>query len=160
MDPPLKEYHPDKYSQTIVIFCKRSSFVNLSKPNCEAKQEGPPPTCQQKVKHSQLDHGMIPTQFMTLILDTKIKVKLMCKQPNQHLPICKIGSMTLILKLDLDMLKMYHHTKNEVSMSAHSKVTVQKVTHRQTYRHYRAITSRHLYAQYEHAKYHKFVSHH
>ena len=25
--------------------------------------------------------------------------------------------MTFILQLDLDMVKMYHHTKNEVSMS-------------------------------------------
>lgn len=30
--------------------------------------------------------------------------------------------MTLILKLDLDMIKMYHHTKNDVSMLNHSKV--------------------------------------
>ena len=30
--------------------------------------------------------------------------------------------MTLILKLDLDVVKMYHHTKNEVFMSRHSKV--------------------------------------
>ena len=30
--------------------------------------------------------------------------------------------MTLILKFDLDIVKMYHHTKNEVSMSTHSKV--------------------------------------
>ena len=30
--------------------------------------------------------------------------------------------MTLILKIDLDMVKMYLHTKNEVSMSRGSKV--------------------------------------
>ena len=30
--------------------------------------------------------------------------------------------MTLLLKLDLDMVKMYYHAKNEVSMSRHSKV--------------------------------------
>ena len=30
--------------------------------------------------------------------------------------------MTLILKPDLDMVKMYLHTKNEVSMSRGSKV--------------------------------------
>ena len=41
--------------------------------------------------------------------------------------------MTLILKLDLDMVKMYHHTKNEVSMSSHSKVIAQ--TDRQTHAH-------------------------
>ena len=33
--------------------------------------------------------------------------------------------MTLILKFDLDMVKMYHHTKNEVSMSTGSKVIAQ-----------------------------------
>ena len=36
--------------------------------------------------------------------------------------------MTLILKFDLDMVKMYHHTKNEVSMSRHSKVISQTDT--------------------------------
>ena len=36
--------------------------------------------------------------------------------------------MTLILKLDLDMIKMYDHTNNEVSMSRHSKVIVQTDT--------------------------------
>ena len=41
--------------------------------------------------------------------------------------------MTLILKLDLDMVKMYHHTKNEVSMLRHSKVIAQ--TDRQTDTH-------------------------
>ena len=30
--------------------------------------------------------------------------------------------MTLILKLNLDIVKMYHHTKNEGSMSSDSKV--------------------------------------
>ena len=30
--------------------------------------------------------------------------------------------MTLILKLDLDMVKIYHRTKNEVSMATASKV--------------------------------------
>ena len=42
--------------------------------------------------------------------------------------------MTLLLKLDLDMVKMYHHTKNEVSMSKHSKVIA--CTDRQTHRQY------------------------
>ena len=44
--------------------------------------------------------------------------------------------MTWILKLGLDMVKMYYHTKNEVSMSRHSKVIgqtdTQTHTHRQT----------------------------
>ena len=33
-----------------------------------------------------------------------------------------LDPMTFILQLDLDMVKMYHHTKSEVSMSRHSKV--------------------------------------
>ena len=33
-----------------------------------------------------------------------------------------LDPMTLILKLDLDMVKMYLHTKNEVSMLRGSKV--------------------------------------
>ena len=47
--------------------------------------------------------------------------------------------MTLVLKLDLYMVKMQHHTKNEVSMSTHSKVIAQ--TDRQTHRHDENITS-------------------
>ena len=47
--------------------------------------------------------------------------------------------MTLILKLDLDMVKMYHHIKNEVSMSTASKVIAQ--TDRQKHRHDENITS-------------------
>ena len=38
--------------------------------------------------------------------------------------------MTLVLKFDLDMVKMYYHTKNEVSLSRHSKVIAH--TDRQT----------------------------
>ena len=34
-------------------------------------------------------------------------------------------TLTLVLKLDLDVVKMYHQTKNEVSMSRHSKVIAQ-----------------------------------
>ena len=43
--------------------------------------------------------------------------------------------MTLILKLNLDMVKIYHHTKNEVFMSRHLKVIAQTdtQTHRQTH---------------------------
>ena len=33
-----------------------------------------------------------------------------------------IDPVTLILKLDLDMVKMYLHTENEVSMGSGSKV--------------------------------------
>ena len=44
-----------------------------------------------------------------------------------------LDPMTLILKLDLDIVKMYHHTKNEVSLSRHSKVKAR--TDRHTDRH-------------------------
>ena len=40
--------------------------------------------------------------------------------------------MTLVLKLDLDMVKMSYHTKNEDSMSRHSKVIACADTDRQT----------------------------
>ena len=58
--------------------------------------------------------------------------------------------MTLILKLDLDMVMMYHHTKNEVSMSGHSKVIAQTDTqtdrHTHTHRQYENITFLHTRA--------------
>ena len=46
--------------------------------------------------------------------------------------------MTLILKFALDMVKIYHHTKNEVSMSNTSKVIAgtDRQTDRQTDRHH------------------------
>ena len=46
-----------------------------------------------------------------------------------------LDPITLILKLDLDMIKIFHHTKYEVSMSRHSKVIAQQTdthTDRQT----------------------------
>ena len=43
--------------------------------------------------------------------------------------------MTLILKLDLDMVKMYYHTKTQVSMSTHSKVIAQTDKQTHTYIH-------------------------
>ena len=46
--------------------------------------------------------------------------------------------MTSALKLVLDMVKMYHHTKNEVSMSTASKVRARTGT--QTDRQYENIT--------------------
>ena len=49
--------------------------------------------------------------------------------------------MTLVLKLDLDMVKMYLHTKNEVSMSRHSKVIAR--TDRQTRTHTHTHTHTH-----------------
>ena len=44
--------------------------------------------------------------------------------------------MPLVLKLDLDMVKMSHHTKSEVSMSRHLKVIARMdtQTHRQAHR--------------------------
>ena len=41
--------------------------------------------------------------------------------------------MTLILKLDLDVVKIYLHTKHEVSMSSGSKVIAWTDKHRQTH---------------------------
>ena len=43
--------------------------------------------------------------------------------------------MALILKLDLDIVKMYHHTKNEVSMSTASKVIAWTDRHTHTHTH-------------------------
>ena len=50
--------------------------------------------------------------------------------------------MTLILELDLDIVRMYHHTKN-ASMSTGSKVIAptETQTEKQTHRHYENITS-------------------
>ena len=53
--------------------------------------------------------------------------------------------MTLILKLDLDIVKIYHHTKNEVSMSTGSKVIAQTDTHTDTHTH----TDMHTHTHYE-----------
>ena len=51
--------------------------------------------------------------------------------------------MTLILEIDINMVKMYYHTKNEVSVSTASKVIAgaQTDTHRHAHRHYEDITS-------------------
>ena len=38
-----------------------------------------------------------------------------------------LDPMTLILKPDLDMVKMTHHTKNKVSMSRHSKILARTI---------------------------------
>ena len=52
-------------------------------------------------------------------------------------------TLTLILKLDLNMVKMYHHTKNEVSMWTASKVIAWTEIHtdRHTDKHCENITS-------------------
>ena len=56
-----------------------------------------------------------------------------------------LDPITLVLKLDLDMVKMYHHTKNKVSMSRHSKVIActDTQTHRQTHTHIHIHTQTH-----------------
>ena len=57
--------------------------------------------------------------------------------------------MILVLKLDLDMVKMYHYTKNEVSMLLHSKVIVRHrhiYTDGQTDRQYENINFPHTRA--------------
>ena len=46
-----------------------------------------------------------------------------------------LDPMALILKQDLDMVKMYHHTKNEVSMSNASEVIAQTDKHTKTQAH-------------------------
>ena len=58
-----------------------------------------------------------------------------------------LDPMTLILKLDLDIIKMYLHTKNEVSSSRHSKVIARtdRQTHRQTHRQTDTQTHRHTH---------------
>ena len=50
-----------------------------------------------------------------------------------------LDPMTLVLKLDLDIVKMYYHTKNNVSMSRHPKVIA--CIDRQTHRQYENIPS-------------------
>ena len=52
--------------------------------------------------------------------------------------------MTLILELALAIVKMSHHTKNEVFMSRHSKVIARK--DRQTHRQYENMTFSHTRA--------------
>ena len=52
--------------------------------------------------------------------------------------------MTLILKLDLDIVNMSHHVKNEVNSSRHSKVIARM--DRQTFRQYVNITFPHTRA--------------
>ena len=50
----------------------------------------------------------------------------------------------MVLKLHLDIVKISHHTKNEVSRSRHSKVIA--CTDRQTHRQYENITFPHTRA--------------
>ena len=54
--------------------------------------------------------------------------------------------MTLVLTLDLDMIKMYHHTKNEVSVMAFKSYSLYRHTDRQTHRQYENITFPHTRA--------------
>ena len=52
--------------------------------------------------------------------------------------------MTLILELDLDMVEMYHQTKNEFSISTASKVIAQTHRHTQTGTHTHTMKTLHL----------------
>ena len=65
--------------------------------------------------------------------------------PYSHKSDLELDPMTLVLKLDLDMVKMYQYTKNEVSMSRHSKVIAQtdRQTDTHTDRQYENITFPH-----------------
>ena len=51
--------------------------------------------------------------------------------------------MPLILKLDLDMIKMSHHTKNEISMLRHSKVIARTDRQTHTYRDTQTHSQKH-----------------
>ena len=57
-----------------------------------------------------------------------------------------LDPMTLILKLDLDMVKMSYFIKNAVSILRHSKVLAQRDTHAHTHRQYEKITFPHTWA--------------
>ena len=50
---------------------------------------------------------------------------------NKHYLVCDTGiePMAFVLELDLDMVKMYHHTKNEVSVPTATKVITHTHTH-------------------------------
>ena len=59
--------------------------------------------------------------------------------------------MSLALERNLDMVKMYHHTKNEVSVSTGSNSIAQtdRQTDRQTYIHTQRLTDRQTHKHYE-----------
>ena len=77
------------------------------------------------VKHLQFDLEMTLTWFMTLTLIAQTsKGKGTDVQITNFLFVTfDLGLTKLVLKLDPDMVNIYHHTKNGVSMSTHSKVT-------------------------------------
>jgi len=61
--------------------------------------------------------------------------------PTHSLIHLALDSMTLIYETDLDILKMYLHTMNEVSMSRVSKVTASDKRDRTHYQpHWRVLT--------------------
>ena len=51
----------------------------------------------------------------------------------QHFPTYDLDQITLIFELDLNMVKMYCHTKNEVSIVTRSKIIARTDTDRHTY---------------------------
>ena len=71
------------------------------------------------------DIGITLTLFMTFTSDksNQVKTDVQVAKLAFSWDDLDLGPMTLILELDLDIVKMYHHTKNEVSMSIGSKVS-------------------------------------
>ena len=57
-----------------------------------------------------------------------------------------LDPVTLVLKLDLDIVMIYHDTKNEVYMSRNSKVIARTDTQKDTHRQYENITFLHTWA--------------
>ena len=59
-------------------------------------------------------------QYHKLLTTKEVGVK----QAKKHIykSDLNLDLMALVLKLDLDIFKVYHHTKNEVSMSRYLKV--------------------------------------
>ena len=59
--------------------------------------------------------------------------------------------MTLVLKLDPEMVKMFHHTKYDICMSKHSNVItpMDRQTDTHTYTHAHTHTRTHTDRQYE-----------
>ena len=73
------------------------------------------------------------------------QVKLMSRYANKQFSINDLNTdpMTLTLKLYLDMVKMYYHTKNEVSLQklAQTDTWTHTDTHTHTHTHYENIAS-------------------
>ena len=121
------------WAELVLTETEQRTFTSLNKNAFQSKAHLP--LVNRKWKQLQFDLGVTLTSFMTLTSHKLNQVKLMSRYQNKHFlrDDLDLDPMTLILKLDLDMVKMYHHTKNEVSMSTPSKVIAQ--TDRQTHTH-------------------------